>query len=315
MRLSAAVSDYLYTKELTPKSKTWYSQKLRAFVAWSSKHTCETHSTGMLETEQIDTRLIREFLAYLRETPSTAINHKGTPPGSQTLHGYARALKAFLRWCAQDELVPEKLTRRIEMPKREQRIISVFTKQQIDSLFVACAEDVDPKYPWLVERDKAILSILLDTGMRASELCGLALDNLHIERDDPYIIVLGKGRKERELPLGTKARQRLYRYVWRSRPQTESRRVFIGRDRQPLEYKGLCAVLYRLKRKADISGVRCTPHDFRHTFSFNYIDNGGDVARLSRLLGHTDIAVTANYLRAFSSREARRGYVSVLDNL
>lgn len=70
-----------------------------------------------------------------------------------------------------------------------------------------------------------------------------------------------------------------------------------------------------MKCATDITGVRCSPHDFRHTFAFNYLANGGDVLKLSRLMGHTDITVTAGYLKAFTARDARRGYVSVLDTL
>lgn len=109
-----------------------------------------------------------------------------------------------MNFCIAEGLLPERVTRRLEMPKRDRKVIAVFTRKQIDSLFAACERPGDMQYPWLAERDKTILMLLLDTGMRASELCGLTLNSVHLEhgvaRDDAYLTVMGKGRRQRECP-------------------------------------------------------------------------------------------------------------------
>jgi site-specific recombinase XerD len=320
MRLSAALTAYFYAKELSPRSRSWYHQKLTEFITWAEAHTCPLHENAIQDIAEVDTALVREFLNHLKVTPSQGINHRGTPPSSETLHGYARVIKAWLNFCIAEGLLPERVTRRLEMPKRERKVIAVFTRQQIDALFAACERPGDTQYPWLAERDRTILMLLLDTGMRASELCGLTLDTVHLEhgvaRDDAYLTVMGKGRRQRECPLGQRGRRQLHRYLHRFRPHVLGEtHIFLGRDGRPLDNKGLGAVLYRLKHLSGIEGVRCSPHDFRHTFAYTYLANGGDVMRLSRLLGHTDLATTQIYLRAFTSREARQNYVSVLDNL
>lgn len=322
MRLTAALTAYLLDKhDLAPGTHVWYEQKLTAWVAWVETHTCVRHPTAARQLEEVDTGHVHEYFTYLKTRPSTALNHTGRPITVQTLHGYARAIKALLRWGVGEGLVAERVPARITMPRRDQHVIAVFTPQDITKLLAACARprvsmggQVD-RYPWLAERDRTIIMLLLDTGIRASELCTLTLANTHVDRADPYILVEGKGRKQREVGLGVRARQQLHRWMYRSRPDCDTPTVFVGRDRQPLDRKGLDALLRRLKEASGVTGVRCSAHDFRHTFAFTFLANGGDVMRLSRLLGHTSLAVTSGYLAAFQSRDARRGAVSVLDSM
>ena len=101
----------------------------------------------------------------------------------------------------------KKTVRRIALPKVEQKVIETFTTAEITAFF-----DVADKSN-MAKRDRAILSLLLDTGVRASELCGLTIENVHISRDDAYIKVMGKGRKEREIGLGSKSRASLLKYM------------------------------------------------------------------------------------------------------
>jgi site-specific recombinase XerD len=316
MNLTAALTAYFYAKDdLADTTRDWYEQKLTAFAAWCTAHTCPTHEQPAADVEDVDATHVREYIAHLR---ATSPGRLGQPISSQTLHGYARVIKAFLRWCVREGLVAERVTRRLDMPRREQRVIPVFTPTQITQLLDACARPSHDLYPWMAERDRTILMLLLDTGIRANELCGLALADVHLDRHDPYIKVLGKGRKEREIGLGLRARQQLHRWIYRYRPADtppDTPAVFVTRDRRALDTEGLTAILARLKTATGITGVRCSPHDFRHTFAFTYLQNGGDVMRLSRLLGHTSLAVTSGYLGAFQSRDARRGSVSPLDRL
>ena len=91
--------------------------------------------------------------------------------------------------------------------------------------------------------------------------------------------------------------------------------MFLTRDRQALDRKGLAAVFQRLKEQTGITHARVSPHDFRHTYAWQYLAGGGDVMKLSRLLGHADLVVTSCYLGGFTSRDARRDAHSPLDAL
>lgn len=305
MRLHAAVDAYFLAKDLTPTAQRWYHQKLSTFLGWCCQH-------GVEDIEALNAPLVRQFVADMRMTPSP---RSGQLMTSNTLHGYARGVKGFLNWCVGEDLLSEKVVKRLEMPKREQKVIPTFSKDDITRLLAAASRGL-PQYPWFAERDKAILMVLLDTGIRANELCDLTLDRVRISTDDAYILVNGKGRKQREVGLGQRARTQLHRYIHRFRPHVAGEtRVFLTRDRKPLQPEGLDRLLYRLRDDTGIRDVRVSAHTFRHTFACAYLMDGGDLYKLSRLLGHTSVVVTENYLRSFQSRDARRDRRSVLDNL
>lgn len=304
MDMSAALDEYLLAKDdLSPSTKRWYTQKLRALVAWCA-------AEGVTDLGQLSATHVHRYLATLREHPSTQF---GRPITSHTLKGYARIIKTFLVWCAEDELLPARVAHRIQMPRVEQRVIKTFTPAHLRALFDACA---DPDQPDLAARDRAILAVLLDTGVRANELCTLTLDHTFLSTEDSFLRVFGKGRKEREVGLGKQARTHLHRYIHRYRhgPRDEPH-VFLRRGGRPLKPEGLDRMLYRLRDRAGVEGVRVSAHTFRHTFACSYLADGGDLFKLSRLLGHTSVSITETYLRDFQQRDARRDRRSVLDNL
>ncbi len=288
MRLDAALTEYRYAKDLTPKSQTWYESKLSAFIGW-----CEEQSPSITDVENITAPLVRRYLAFLRDNPSPRY---GRLISSHTLHGSARAIKAFLHWAVREDLLSANVPARIEMPRRVQKIVPALTPQQIDALLRACAESETPDY---VARDRAILAVLLDTGIRAAELCTLTLDRVTFGPEEAYLIVNGKGRKQREVGLGQRSRQLLHRYIYRHRSQQAPRAVqtvFLAKGGTPLTPEGLDRLLYRLRDRAGLT------------------EQGGDLYKLSRLLGHTSVVVTEVYLRSFNARAARQG-ASVFDSL
>jgi site-specific recombinase XerD len=247
--------------------------------------------------------LVRRYLDERRTTPSRT----GKPLDSHTLHGHTRAIKTFLNWAAGDGLLDERVPRRIALPKKAEKLLPVLTADQIRRLTLACGDNL---------RDRAILAVLLDTGIRASELCGLTLDRVYLAQDDAYLTVLGKGRKIREVGLGRQSRSLLHRYLHRARHtrRVDNQAVFVGRGGAGLRPEGLDRILYRLRDRAGLTGVKVGAHTFRHTYAYTYIALGGDVMRLSRLLGHTSVSTTQGYLTAFTASQARHG-ASVLDNL
>ena len=298
-----ALEDYRYAiLHLSPRSQKEYVGKLNVFAAW-----CEEQGVGVGDIKQA---VIRRFVAHLRGH----VNRLGTPIASVTIHGYMRVLKAFLYWlCKEDDyedLVSDKVPRRIEMPKVENKIIEVFTHEQIKALLLACDREYNDE---LTVRDRAIVSVLVDTGIRASELVGLTLENVFLDPHDSYLKVLGKGSKWREVALGRQAVAALRRYITRYRHgQKTEQHVFLNRHGARLTVRGLEEIIKRLGEWGRVKGVRCSPHTCRHTYAVSYLQASGDVYRLSRLMGHTSVKVTEVYLRAVSNRSARQG-ISVLD--
>jgi site-specific recombinase XerD len=307
MRVSAAAQEYeLANHRKSPNTQDWYRQKLDVFAEW-----CDNEGIAV---EAILPTHVRRFVDVI----STRVNkQKGTQVTSHTLHGYVQVIKAFLNFCQREEFTPlrvyERVRSNVEAPKPDAKVIEVFTEEQLRRLFAACQKE---HFPELVYRDKAILSILLDTGIRANELCSLTLKAMTLTQDESYLKVLGKGRKEREVGIGNKARLAIQRYVHQyRRAAPDYPYVFISRRREEFTPGGLDQLLGKLERWSGISGVRCSAHTFRHTFAVNYLLHGGDIYALSRLLGHGDTKTTEIYLRAMKQSQVRRASFSLLDHI
>jgi integrase len=133
-------------------------------------------------------------------------------------------------------------------------------------------------------RDKAIVLLFLDTGLRLSEITGLHLRDL---RPDGSVKVMGKGARERIGPVGAAARRAVSTSLAERRATTPDDAVFMGQQ-GPLGDRGIAQILTRLKVQAGISG-RLSPHSLRHTFARAYLVNGGDIFTLQRILGHSTL--------------------------
>jgi site-specific recombinase XerD len=303
MKMTAALTTYnlaCQAQNVSRPTWRWYQQKLRAFISYAEE-------TGVTEIEQVTSTLVNAFTAHVQANK----NVYGQPISSHTVHGYTQVIKGFMSWAASEELIDEKQVRRIKMPKVEQKIIQVFSSEQINRLYAACD---DAKERWVAARDRAIVAVLLDTGIRANELCDLTRDRCFLDDSAPYLLINGKGRKQRIVGLGKQSAYRLNLYITRYRPKCTHEYAVVSFKERQLTPKGLDDLLYRLRDRAGISGVRCSAYTCRHSYAFNFIKAGGDVLRLSRLLGHTSVQVTENYLRCFGSQDARGG-LSVFDAL
>jgi len=302
------VKEALETFELnldnrSEETQTYYMNKLRVFAEW-----CQEHN---LELEHVTPSVVKKFVDQLKK----AINQRtGKPLSSETVHGYAYVVKLFLGFCSKDEMYSEYVTSRtvklISVPKVEDKVIEIFKPEEITALFKACERNTIDELKY---RDRAILSLLLDTGVRASELCQLTVRNVDLNPRDSYIKVMGKGGKEREIGLGEKSRLALHRYLRKRRAKPDET-VFLTRYHEPFNRNGLDQILYRLRDWAGLEGVTVRAHKWRHTFATTYLVNGGDVYKLSRLMGHSSVSTTEKYVRSMKNREARKGF-SVLDSM
>ncbi len=152
-------------------------------------------------------------------------------------------------------------------------------------------------------RNRAILWLLYDTGIRVSELTNLRVGDL--DRKHGVITVLGKGSKERRIALGQNCLRNLLYYLDKHRPNEEELaewgsagedHAFLSETRQPLTKNGVELLFKRLKARAGIVGKRISPHIFRHTFAINYLVQSNDPFSLQELLGHEDMTTVKNYM-------------------
>jgi site-specific recombinase XerD len=136
-----------------------------------------------------------------------------------------------------------------------------------------------------------------------------------LDRDDPFIRVTGKFDKTREVGLGNRTREELTRFVrkYRAKEKGTDAYLFCTRRGDPLTEGTLFRVVKQLGQVARIKGVRCSPHTFRHSYAVIFMRSGGDIFRLSRLLGHSSVKITENYLRSFTQQDSRQGAVHPAD--
>lgn len=167
---------------------------------------------------------------------------------------------------------------------------------------VATLLDGDASDP-LVQRDLAMIELIYATGLRVSEACGLTVSELRLEAG--YVTVTGKGRKERAVPIGRQARERLLHYLAEVRPQLLGRRqsahVFVSRRGRPLRRQSFAA---RLRRRALTTGVAepLSPHTLRHAFATHLVEGGADLRAVQLMLGHADIGTTEIYTHVARER-------------
>lgn len=303
MRVSEALEEYRYSLlRLSPQTQDWYNKNLTRFAAW-----CDEQDIPLEKVKPIVTR---KYIDYLRTTPSKAT---GQLLSSYSIHGHARAIRAFLRFCNKEEELGELVTTkaaRVDMPKLVKKVLPVYSSEEIQAMLKACKEE---EYTELQLRSYAVIAVLYETGIRAGELCGLTLDNVFLTPGDSYIKVFGKGRKEREVGLGKTASLALKKYLRHRHAPEKELHVFLGKKHLPLTVHGLGELVRRIADYAGVEDSHC--HKFRHTFAVNYLAANGNLFDLARLMGHSTTEVTRLYLETWTSTQARQRGISVLDSL
>ncbi len=280
-----------------PASQRLTMHRLLVFSDW-----CAEQDIGV---EQVSARLVADFIEHLSATHK-ARKRGETVMSSVTIAGYVSSIKSALLWASGDELVysefvNEKTIKRIARPRLDEVIIETFTDTHIRALLAACKAEENPK---MVARAKMVIHLLYSTGLRASELVRLRLPDCHLEAGSAYLMIRqGKGRKDRRVPMSETTRRRLEDFIltWRADIPPASP-VITSRDgTESFTVAGLQQLLKRLARRAGISDMRVSPHNFRHTFSANALRAGMDIYTLQRVLGHSSTSITEHYIKSLGA--------------
>jgi len=225
-----------------------------------------------------------------------------------TVAHYYNCLRIFFSWLKREDFISENPIARISKPRKEQKVIRALSTEQIRALFKLC-----PSKTSTGARNLAIVMMLLDSGMRVSELANLQLDDIDPE-SGAILIRQAKGKKQRVVRIGSATQKAVWRYRTLHR-KGDSDRLFLGIHGRPLDSDAIELIVRRLGKKAGILGVHA--HRLRHTFAISFLRSGGDVFSLKYLLGHSSLTMVANYLSSLSSEDAIRAHkrFSPLDNV
>jgi integrase/recombinase XerD len=213
---------------------------------------------------------------------------------------FISSLKAFCRFLVIEKVMAEDPTESLQTPRQWERLPKALTFEDIMRLLetrLACRT---------AQRDSAMLELMYASGLRVSEIVSLKVGDLNL--DAGFMKVVGKGSKERVVPINSRAKDRITEYVRDLRPTLLSGRqsayLFLTNRGRPMTRQRFWQAL---KRLGDAAGLRLTPHSLRHSFATHLLDGGADLRSLQKMLGHSDISTTQIYTKVTTDR-IRKAY-------
>ena len=301
MRVREAIKKFLFASRAEGKSRHTVSShrcNLGQFASYVETRGLPGH------IKQITVDELRRYVVYLREEKVPYADHPYRQPdrsrrlSATTISDYVTSLRAFYSWLTREKIISQDdnpfSSGRIKVPKPLERVIESLDDRHIEMLLNTCSSD-----DFEDSRDRAIMLILLDTGVRVSELVSLRLREVNWEQHGGSLLIQGKGSKERIVPIGPTTLNAYLQYYYRYHQQRALNAAFpfLSRRGEPLTPTGVRQMLKRRAKEAGISGVSVSPHIFRHSFARRYLVNGGSQIALKQILGHTTMAMVSHYAR------------------
>ena len=207
------------------------------------------------------------------------------------MQNYHKHLRAFFNWLLNEEVISESPMERISVPVARSNQIQPFTPEQVRAILDAARHSKHKR------RDEALVALLLDSGVRVSEACGLRVKD--IDWHNHRCTVLGKGNKTRTAPLGRSSSRLLWQYLKEERRGPDEPLFLSDRGQrtgEALTRNGMFQLIQRLGQRAGLEAIRCSPHTFRHTFAVMFLRAGGNSFTLKEILGHTSLHITNRYV-------------------
>lgn len=305
--IESLVKGYLLshrTQGSSPHTVKYYSGILTRFLWFASR-------VGWpLDARLIDEWHIREFLGYVGLEPkrwersgngSESSSHKASP---RTIHHYYRALHAFFGWAVREGFLESNPVAKVRISKPKPRVIRPYSSDQIRRMLQVCEYDWNHGAKFLAARNRAIVIMLLDTGLRLSELASIRMSDIDVDRG--WIKVCGKGQKERIVRIGRVAQKALWRYLM-CRPVTGEQSLWLTEEKRPMSAAGIQSMIDRLKQRAGINEQGCV-HRFRHTFALAFLREDGNPFNLQYLLGHSSLEMVRRYTAALGMEDALKAH-------
>ncbi len=294
--MQALVEDFLqhlrHERGQAEHTQRTYAALLGKFVEWAQQQ-------GLTDWRAVELRHLMAFLEHERQR-TLATESKDSPRrlSSESLYLEIAALRAFYRFADSEKILPANVAENLSLPRRWQRLPKSLTTAEIEAL-------LKPELPETPAGlcDQAVLEVAYASGLRLAELRQLRLEQLHLEAG--FINVIGKGNKERVVPLGRKAVAAVLRYLEAGRPKLVTSRspanVFLTKRGTAFAPVTLWLRIKQCVRRAGI-GRNITPHMLRHSFATHLLEHGADLRVIQELLGHASISTTEVYTHVAGSR-------------
>ncbi|GHO88720.1 tyrosine-type recombinase/integrase [Dictyobacter formicarum] len=297
MLIREAIKLFIESRELdncTAKGIRTYDERLRYFVGWLEAN----HGIEDLDDLRLDH--LRGWIAHLKKHPSERTKQ---PLSDRTIHSYGKALLVFCHWIEQEEMIDKPISTRFKLPKFEKKFIPTFNTDDVEKLLAACEEGDETKPSLrkaLTARNRAIVSLFLDTGIRLKELAGLRLRD--IDKNAYVLLVHRKGNKWQQVPVSRDGFKPLHVYLTKHRPflaqsdvAHKDDSVFLNSEGGALSYGGIESLFKRLKTRTGIDGKRVSPHNCRRYMATTQLRLGRSPLDVQRQMGHTTLSMTNEY--------------------
>ena len=268
-------------KGLSKNTIASYSADLAAYLDFIK-------ANGIANISDADTALVLKHLIALR--------NEGL--GSRSRARHLVTIRGFYRFLVHEKILEANPAKMVDLPKGGRKLPDVLKIDEVARLLDA----PDPSKP-LGSRDAAMLELLYAAGLRVSELVTVGITDVNLEAC--FVRVLGKGSKERVVPIGQAAQKKLDAYLVSGRPALLKGRpspyLFVTRSARPITRQGFWKILKQAARKAGISH-NITPHTLRHSFASHLLERGADLRSVQVMLGHADISTTQIYTHVATKR-------------
>jgi site-specific recombinase XerD len=277
----------------SPKTIAWYTSNLDRFY----RYLKERHLSNSIG--ELNIIILREYVLYLIKQRKYE-NHPYTPVENELLspasvHGHVRTLRAFFSWLFREGIIDNNIAKDLKPPKVTRKVVSTLSDQEISNI-LRCFNSSDGSQ----SRNQTIFMLLLDTGLRIGELINLKAEDVHM--DEGFLKVIGKGKKERIVPMGKNAQRVLQRYLFRYKFQPAypgTKNVFLSTQGKPLTENSIKLMFARLAKRSGV--YRLHAHLCRHTFATRFLINGGDIFSLQQILGHSTLEMVRHYINLASN--------------
>jgi integrase/recombinase XerD len=271
----------------------------KTYAALLGKFTNWAATQNLADWKQVQLKHLMEFLQQERARPLAGEPKESIKRlSSESVYLEIAALRAFYRFAENEKLLPVNIAENLSLPRRWQRLPKALSNEEISKL-LAPESSATPESLC----DQAILELAYASGLRLSELKNLRLEQLHL--DAGFINVIGKGNKERVVPVGRQAVEALNRFIEAGRPKLVRPKspaaVFLTRRGTPFAAVTLWLRIKNRVRRAGVSR-NITPHMLRHSFATHLLEHGADLRVIQELLGHANISTTEIYTHVTGNR-------------
>jgi len=288
-----AFTDWLQEQDRSPRTIRAYTVALRDFAAWFTERTGRELTPAHITP--LDVKAYRQHLIEARRRKPATVNN------------YLAGVRAYARWAKRTGLAEHDPTNGVKSIAQEDSAPRWLTHSEQFALLRAVEEEVqlgelrakgDPTHPALIwsRRDKALIVLLINTGLRLAEAASLRLDAVEIRERSGQVEVIGKGRKARQVPLNSDARKALTEWLAvrpREAGETLAAPLFLSQKGGSLSARAIAFRVAELSQRAGLKDV--SPHTLRHSFAKNLVDAGVGLEKVAKLLGHSNMETTRLY--------------------